>query len=183
MITFPGLRERCVKIGSAGKTFSLTGWKVGYITAAPGLLQPIAKAHQFLTYTTPPNLQRAVAYGLGKDESYFSGLTKLMADRRDLLADGLRRLGLTPLRCGGTYFINVDIGGLDVGSPARGDDGTDGPADAAFCQWLVREVGVAAIPVSAFYDRDPPTSVIRLCFCKKVETLEAALDRLAARFG
>jgi len=71
LITLPGMRERCVKIGSAGKTFSLTGWKVGYVTAAPHLLQPIAKAHQFLTYTTPPNLQRAVAYGLDKDDAYF----------------------------------------------------------------------------------------------------------------
>ena len=115
LITLPGMRERCVKIGSAGKTFSLTGWKIGYMTAAPELLQPIAKAHQFLTYTSPPNLQRAVAYGLGKGDDYFAGLASFMEARRDLLAEGLRGLGLPPLECQGTYFLNVDLGDVDLG--------------------------------------------------------------------
>jgi aspartate/methionine/tyrosine aminotransferase len=180
LITLPGLRDRCVKIGSAGKTFSLTGWKIGYVTASPALLAPIAKAHQFLTYTSPPNLQRAVAYGLGKDDSYYSGLIDFMADRRNLLADGLRRLGLPPLDCHGTYFLNVDMSQL-------GFDGTD----AELCQWLVAEVGVALIPLSAFYDPTavaegagaPPRSIVRFCFCKKESTLEAGLERLAAHFG
>jgi aspartate/methionine/tyrosine aminotransferase len=172
IMTLPGMRDRTVKIGSAGKTFSLTGWKVGYITAAPQLLQPIAKAHQFLTYTTPPNLQQAVAYGLGKDESYFSELAGFMAGRRDLLANGLKQLGLPVLPCQGTYFLNVDIGPL-------GFDGTD----ADFCQWLVKEVRVALIPVSAFYDENPPHNVVRFCFCKKEATLREGLQRLAQQFG
>jgi N-succinyldiaminopimelate aminotransferase len=172
LMTFPGLRDRCVKIGSAGKTFSLTGWKVGYITASPHLLQPIAKAHQFLVYTTPPNLQRAVAFGLTKGDDYFAGLQAFMAAQRDKLSSGLESLGFDVLDCAGTYFLNVDISGL-------GFDGTD----AEFCQWLVREVGVATIPVSAFYDTDALTSVIRFCFCKKDSTIEAGLERLATRFG
>ena len=195
LITLPGMRERCVKIGSAGKTFSLTGWKIGYVTAAPELLQPIAKAHQFLTYTSPPNLQRAVAYGLGKGDEYFAGLASFMEGRRDVLAEGLRGLGLPPLECQGTYFLNVDLGDVDFGSvdlgAAAGSLGFDGD-DAELCQWLVREVGVALIPLSAFYDPaataagnapPPPRSIVRFCFCKKTETLAAGLERLAARFG
>ena len=193
LITLPGMRDRCVKIGSAGKTFSLTGWKIGYVTAAPELLAPIAKAHQFLTYTSPPNLQRAVAYGLGKGDEYFSGLASFMESRRDLLADGLRGLGLPPLDCQGTYFLNVDLGA------AAGSLGLDGDPDvgarfddAELCQWLVSEVGVALIPLSAFYDPEatasgqappPPRSIVRFCFCKKSETLAAGLERLATRFG
>jgi len=106
-----------------------------------------------------------------------------MSERRDLLAEGLAGLGLAALGCHGTYFLNVDVGGLDLAGLGIDLDGSSGPLDAAFCQWLVREVGVAAIPVSAFYDRDPLTSVVRFCFCKKVSTLEAALDRLDHRFG
>lgn len=177
MLAMNGMRERCVKIGSAGKTFSLTGWKVGYITAAPDVLQPIAKAHQFVTYTTPPNLQAAVAVGLRKDDTYFSGLAAFMAGQRDKLDKGLRELGFDVLDCAGTYFLDVDISGLDRASLDAGD------SDADFTQWLVREVGVATIPVSAFYDTDPLTSVIRFCFCKKDVTIQTALDRLATRFG
>jgi aspartate/methionine/tyrosine aminotransferase len=180
MMTLPGMRDRCVKIGSAGKTFSLTGWKIGYVTAAPALLAPIAKAHQFLTYTSPPNLQQAVAYGLGKDDAYFSGLAAFMAERRDLLTGGLAKLGLPPLDCHGTYFLNVDMSSV----------GFEG-SDAELCQWLVQEVGVALIPLSAFYDEaataagapPPPRSIVRFCFCKKAATLEAGLARLTARFG
>ena len=172
LMTLPGMRERCVKIGSAGKTFSLTGWKVGYVTACPALLQPIARAHQFLVYTTPPNLQRAVAFGLGKDDAHFAALRSLLESRRDALAAGLGSLGLPVLPCEGTYFLNVDVTGT----------GFDGD-DAAFCRWLVSEVGVAAIPVSAFYDRGGPTNVVRFCFCKRPATLEAALERLARHFG
>ncbi|MCH9046692.1 MAG: aminotransferase class I/II-fold pyridoxal phosphate-dependent enzyme, partial [SAR324 cluster bacterium] len=91
MMTLPGLRQRCVRIGSAGKTFSLTGWKVGYMTASPELLGPIAKCHQFLTFTTPPNLQRAVAYGLGKDDDYFAALAGDLQAKRDRFAAGLEK--------------------------------------------------------------------------------------------
>ncbi len=179
LLTYPGLRDRAVKIGSAGKTFSLTGWKVGYVTAAPNLLGPIAKAHQFVTYTTPPNLQQAVAFGLRKDDEYYRGLAQFMAGRRDRLVDGLTALGWPVLPVEGTYFCGVDIGRLGWSAPA----GADGPLDAAFSQWLVREVGVATIPVSAFYDQDPVTSVVRFCFCKKEATIDTALERLHAAFA
>ena len=168
LITLPGMRERALRIGSAGKTFSLTGWKVGYVVAAPELLAPVSKAHQFLVFTTPPNLQAAVAFGLGKDADYFAGLAAEMARMRDRLADGLRGLGLSVLDCQGTYFVNVDI------RSAGFDD------DATFCRRIIEEAGVAAIPVSAFYADDPVRHVARFCFAKRDAVLDAAVERLGA---
>lgn len=164
------LRERAVKIGSAGKIFSLTGWKVGFVVAAPALMKVLAKAHQFLTFTTPPNLQAAVAYGLGKDESYFTGMRADLARARDLFAAGLASTGFEVLPSAATYFINVDLAGAGIAD------------DVAFCRKLVTDHGVAAIPVSAFYAETPVTSVVRFCFAKKDETLNAALERLARVF-
>ncbi|PWC56395.1 aminotransferase [Azospirillum sp. TSO22-1] len=172
LMTLPGMRERCLKIGSAGKTFSLTGWKVGYITGAPHLLQPVAKAHQYITFTTPPNLQAAVAYGLGKEDAYFTGLAASMQAKRDRLAAGLREAGLTVMPSAGTYFLTVDIASTGF----EGDD-------QAFCRWLTAEAGVTAIPVSAFYVENAPTTVIRFCFSKKDEVLDAAVERLKTRFA
>ncbi len=172
LITLPGMRERCLKIGSAGKTFSLTGWKVGSVTACPQLLQPVAKAHQYITFTTPPNLQAAVAYGLGKDDSYFTGLASAMQAKRDRLAAGLRAAGLTVLPSAGTYFLNVDI--TSIGASMEDDQ--------AFCRWLTAEAGVTAIPVSAFYAENAPTTCIRFCFSKKDAVLDAAAKRLKKHF-
>jgi aspartate/methionine/tyrosine aminotransferase len=168
LLSLPGMRERCLRIGSAGKTFSLTGWKVGYITSAPALLQPVAKAHQFLTFTTPPNLQRAVAYGLQKDDAYFAGLAAELAKKRDRLSAGLRDCGFDVMPTAGTYFICTDIGGI-----------AGGVADAEFCQRLTRDVGVAAIPVSVFYEGDAPTRYVRFAFCKDQPMLDEALRRIA----
>ncbi|HYH39028.1 MAG TPA: aminotransferase [Azospirillum sp.] len=176
LMTLPGMRDRCLKIGSAGKTFSLTGWKVGYITGAPHLLQPVAKAHQYITFTTPPNLQAAVAYGLGKEDAYFTGLAAAMQAKRDRLAAGLREAGLTVMPSAGTYFLTVDITSI------RASTGFDGD-DQAFCRWLTAEAGVTAIPVSAFYVENAPTTVIRFCFSKRDEVLDAAVERLKARFA
>ncbi|WP_431858384.1 aminotransferase [Azospirillum sp.] len=176
LITLPGMRDRCLKIGSAGKTFSLTGWKVGYITGAPHLLQPVAKAHQYITFTTPPNLQAAVAYGLGKEDAYFTGLAASMQAKRDRLAAGLREAGLTVMPSAGTYFLTVDITSIAASTGFDGDD-------QAFCRWLTAEAGVTAIPVSAFYVENAPTTVIRFCFSKKDEVLDAAVERLKARFA
>ncbi len=106
------MRERTVKIGSAGKIFSLTGWKVGFVCAAPALMRVLAKAHQFITFTTPPNLQAAVAYGLGKEDAYFTGMRAGFAASRDRFSQGLTRLGLKVLPCEGTYFLNLDIAPL-----------------------------------------------------------------------
>ena len=170
LITLPGMRERCLRIGSAGKTFSLTGWKIGYVTGAPALLQPVAKAHQFLTFTTPPNLQRAVAYGLQKDDAYFAGLAAELAIKRDMLTRGLRDCGFEVLPTAGTYFICTDISGLAAGA-----------VDADFCQRLTREVGVAAIPVSVFYEANAPTHYVRFAFCKDQPMLDEALRRIAAK--
>ncbi len=112
LMAFPGMRERTVKIGSAGKIFSLTGWKVGFVMAAPGLMRGLAKAHQFLTFTTPPNLQAAVAYGLSKDDAYFEGMRADFARARDRFAGGLTDLGFSVLPSAGTYFLNLDIAPL-----------------------------------------------------------------------
>ena len=166
LLALPELRERTVKIGSAGKIFSLTGWKVGFACASPPLREVVAKAHQFLTFTTPPNLQSAVAYGLGKPDGYFHDMRTGFARSRDRLADGLRSLGYPVLPSVATYFLNVDLAPLGI---------TD---DVAFCQRLVTEHGIAAIPVSAFYAEDAVTTVVRFCFAKHDETLDRALGRL-----
>jgi N-succinyldiaminopimelate aminotransferase len=168
LIALPGMRERCVKIGSAGKIFSLTGWKVGFVCAAPPILRVLAKAHQFITFTTPPNLQAAVAYGLSKTDDYFEDMRRGLQRSRDRFAQGLERLGFPVLDAQGTYFLNVDLGPL-----GRNED------DETFCKRLVVEHKVAAIPVSAFYAADPIRSVVRFCFAKRDQTLDAALDRLA----
>ncbi|MDA1326888.1 MAG: aminotransferase [Proteobacteria bacterium] len=171
LMTLPAMRDRCVRIGSAGKTFSLTGWKVGYITAPSHLLTPIARAHQFLTFTTPPNLQAAVAYGLAKDDSYFNNLAGDLQYLRDYLGDGLRDLGFEVLPCDGTYFITTDFRPLGF----NGDD-------VEFCRHITTEAGVAAVPVSAFYQSGEVKYFARFCFCKEEASLSKALDRLRAHF-
>jgi aspartate/methionine/tyrosine aminotransferase len=171
LMTRPGMRERCLRIGSAGKTFSLTGWKVGYVTGAPALMQPIAKAHQFLTFTTAPNLQAGVAYGLGKDDGYFAGLAAGMQAKRDRLARGLSEAGFGVLDAQGTYFVIADTGPL----------GWDGD-DVSFCRMLTEEAGVTAIPVSAFFVGRPPARYVRFCFCKGDALLDEASVRLRRHF-
>ncbi len=173
LMTLPDMRERCLRIGSAGKTFSLTGWKVGYVTGAPGLLGPISKAHQFLTFTTPPNLQRAVAYGLCKDAAYFKALAASLQRKRDKLAKGLARIGFEVLPSKGTYFVTA--GYATLAKPFAGDD-------MAFCHHLTTDAGVAAIPVSAFYESEPPQSFVRFAFCKSDHVLDEALARLERHF-
>ncbi len=166
LMALPGMRERTIKIGSAGKIFNLTGWKVGFVCASAPLMRVLAKAHQFLTFTTPPNLQAAVAYGLAKDDAYFEGLRADLQRSRDRFADGLSGLGLTVIPSQGTYFLNIDIAPLGE---------TD---DVAFCRRLVTDHGVAAIPVSAFYATQGVKNVVRFCFAKRDATLDAALERL-----
>jgi aspartate/methionine/tyrosine aminotransferase len=168
LIALPGMRERCVKIGSAGKIFSLTGWKVGFVCAAPPVLRVLAKAHQFITFTTPPNLQAAVAYGLAKTDDYFEEMRRGLQRSRDRFAEGLAEIGFPVLDAQGTYFLNVDLKPL-----GRNED------DETFCRRLAVEHKVAAIPVSAFYAMDPIRSVVRFCFAKRDQTLDGALERLA----
>lgn len=171
LMTLPGMAERVVKIGSAGKTFSVTGWKVGYITTHPNLLAPIAKAHQFLVFTTAPNLQRAVAFGLTQDDDYFDNLATTLASKRDRLSRGLAGTGLKPIDCAGTYFLFADFAELDF-------DGDD----VAFCTYLTTEVGVTAVPVSAFYSQNGAANTVRFCFSKQDDVLDAAVDRLRRHF-
>ena len=165
----PGMRERTVKVGSAGKIFSLTGWKVGWIVAPEGLAVPISKAHQYVAFATPPNLQAAVAYGLGKQAGYFAQMQARFTEARDAMVAGLEGAGFRTLPAQGTYFLCVDLAasGIEVD-------------DASFCDRAVREAGVAAIPISAFYEDDPVCSVVRLCFAKQPETIAAGLERMGA---
>jgi N-succinyldiaminopimelate aminotransferase len=173
LMTLPGLRDRVMRIGSAGKTFSLTGWKVGYVTAPAGLAPLVAKAHQNLTFTTAPNLQRAVAVGLAKDDAYFANLGTALQAKRDRLAAGLAGLGMTVLPAHGSYFITTDFAPLGF----HGDD-------VAFCRHITEAAGVTAIPVTAFYDApDPPRHYARFAFCKSDDVLDEAVARLRRHFA
>jgi N-succinyldiaminopimelate aminotransferase len=168
LIAYPGMRERTVKIGSAGKMFGLTGWKVGFLCAAPALTHSLARAHQFLTFTTPPNLQAAVAWGLENSADWFRDMPRGLERSRDRLTEGLKREGFAVLPSQGTYFLNIDLAGSGI---AEGD--------RDFCLRAVKEAGVAAIPVSAFYEAAPVTTIARLCFSKGDATLDEGVTRLA----
>lgn len=167
LMSRPSLRDRVVKISSAGKIFSLTGWKVGFVMAAPHLMRVLAKAHQYITFTTPPNLQAAAAFGLAKDDGYFTGMRTGFQRSRDRFTTGLCELGFSVLPSAATYFLNIDI------APLGESD------DVAFCEKLVKQHGVAAIPVSAFYANKQVGNIVRFCFAKHDATLDAALDRLS----
>ena len=168
LIAYPGMRERTVKIGSAGKMFGLTGWKVGFLCAAPALTHALSRTHQFLTFTTPPNLQAAVAFGLENSGDWFEAIPKALQRSRDRLAAGLQREGFAVLPSQGTYFLNVDLAASGVTED-----------DRSFALRAVREAGVASIPVSALYEEDHVTTILRLCLAKKDETLDAGVERLA----
>ena len=168
LMTLPGMRERTLRIGSAGKTFSLTGWRIGYVTGPAALLAPVARTHQFVTFTTPPPLQLAIAWGLEQDDAYFASLAASLEAKRDRLAKGLADAGLDVLPTDGTYFISADFRAL-------GFNGSDDD----FCREITVKAKVSAIPVSAFY-ADPakaPQHLARFCFCKQ----DAVLDEASAR--
>lgn len=135
-------------------------------------MRVLAKAYQYITFTTPPNLQAAVAYGLGKPDDYFTGMRKDIQHSRDRFEDGLRELGFPVLDSQATYFLNVDLAPLGLNED-----------DESFCRRLVAEHKVAAIPVSAFYAADPIRSMVRFCFTKRATTLDAALERLSRVLG
>lgn len=161
------LRGRALKIGSAGKIFSMTGWKVGWVTGPASLVGVVARAHQYLTFTTPPNLQAAVALGLARCGPWVEELTRALERKRDHLARGLGERGFRVLSAGGTYFLNVDL----RGTPWEGRDDD-------FCRDLTERRGVTAIPLRAFYAEGPERSVVRFCFAKRYEVLDEALRRL-----
>lgn len=174
LMTLPGMHERCVRIGSAGKTFSLTGWKIGYITACAKLMEPIKKAHQFLVFTVSPALQHGVAYGLNKEDAYFETFTAEMQAKRDYLMKGLKDVGFGVLDSQGTYFITCDFRPLGYDCD-----------DVEFCQIMIKEAGVVAIPVSAFYQGEDGgvRHFVRFCFCKDEAKLDEAIARMKKAFA
>jgi len=157
-----------VRVGSAGKMFSLTGWKIGWVEGPSRLVQAIVKAHQFNTFTTSPALQLGVAYGLENEMDYALNNASELQHKRDLIAKALGQAGFEVLPCEGTYFITTSIKGL-----------TNQP-DREFCERLTREAGIAAIPLSVFYGDNGPTDLVRFAFCKKREIIEESARRLRA---
>lgn len=166
--TLPGMAERTLKIGSAGKIFSLTGWKVGWIVASPAMVGVAARAHQFLTFSTAPNLQAAVAYGMAEGDSWIEPMRLRFARARDRLIDGLKNAGYAVLHPASTYFLCVDLqqSGVDLD-------------DEAFATTAVEKAGVAVVPVSAFAEQDPARHIVRLCFSKRDETLDSGIAAMA----
>ncbi|MGW1804682.1 pyridoxal phosphate-dependent aminotransferase [Streptomyces sp. NPDC002078] len=167
LASFPGMRERTVTIGSAGKTFSFTGWKVGWVTAAPELVSAVRAVKQFLTYVSSGPFQYAVAEALALPDSYFAEFRRSMLARRDILAQGLTEAGFEVFVPAGTYFITTDI------RPLGEKDGF------AFCRALPERAGVVAIPNAVFYDdREAGAPFVRFAFCKREEVLREAAQRL-----
>ncbi len=165
--TLPGMRDRTVTIGSAGKTFSFTGWKVGWVTASPDLVNAVRTAKQFLTYVASGPFQYAVAEALRLPDAYFRDLAADLAAKRDLLSGGLAEAGLKVFRPAGTYFVTTDI------SPLGSTDGF------AFCRTLPQRCGVVAIPNAVFYDdTNRGTAFVRFAFCKRTDVLHDAISRL-----
>ena len=162
------LRDRTVKVGSAGKIFSLTGWKVGWAVAPPHLAARIAGQHQWLTYTTATPLQWAVAEGLALPAQWHEAHRARYAEGRAVLSQGLAEAGFVPLPSAATWFLDIDLAAS--GLPAD---------DVAVAERLIREAGVASIPLSVFYRDAPERGYLRLCFAKRRETLEQAVERLA----
>jgi N-succinyldiaminopimelate aminotransferase len=170
LASLPGMHDRCLRVGSAGKMFSLTGWKVGWVTGPIDLMRVVANAHQFITFTTSPALQLGIAHALEHEMDFTLGLTGALQANRDLLRAGIEKLGFEPLACEGSYFLTADIRGLTNES------------DRDFCERVVREAGVALIPLSPFFAEGKPDNLVRFAFCKKREVIEAAVARLSAFF-
>jgi aspartate/methionine/tyrosine aminotransferase len=162
------MAERTIKIGSAGKIFSLTGWKVGWMVAPPELASVVARAHQFLTFCTAPNLQAAVAFGLDEGDAWIEPMKQRFERARDRMTQGLRDAGFTVLDAAATYFLCVD---LQASGIALDDD--------SFAVAAVEKAGVAVVPLSAFAEQDPSRHLVRLCFGKKDETIDAGVAAMA----
>ena len=167
---FPGLAERALIVSSFGKTYHVTGWKVGYVAAPAALSAEFRKVHQFNVFCVNMPVQHGLAQHMADPQPYLE-LPAFYQRKRELFRAGLAGTKLRLLPCEGSYFQCVDYRGLAL--PERD------LSEAAFCEWLTREVGVAAIPLSAFYGDGFEQGVVRLCFAKRDETLRAALERLA----
>lgn len=170
LMTLPGMAERTLRVGSAGKTFSVTGWKIGYVSTTPELFRTVGKAHQNLIFSIAPNLQRAVAHGLRKDDAYFLGIRDTLAAKRQRFGAALDALGFRALPSRGSYFVVADFSALDAT--------TD---DLTMARRLTAEARVATIPCSAFYQgSDPPRTLLRFAVAKQDAVLDEAVARLSA---
>jgi aspartate/methionine/tyrosine aminotransferase len=168
MISLPGMRSRSVLVNSMSKTFSVTGWRVGWVLSSPELTDSIRKVHDFVTVAAASPLQQACAMAMGMDDSYFEGLSHEYAERKVMLIGLLERAGFRCFDPGGAYYVMTDISAFGF------------PEDFAFAHHLLKEIGVAGVPGSSFY-ANPQNGAqqMRFCFCKKLETLQAAGERLA----
>ena len=164
----PDMDRRTIKVGSAGKIFSLTGWKVGWLVAAPELASVAARAHQFLTFATAPNLQAAVAFGLEEGDAWIDPMRRRFARARDRMTEGLRRAGFEVLDSASTYFLCVDLAASGIAID-----------DEAFAAEAVERAGVAVVPLSPFADETKTRHMIRLCFAKRDETIQAGVAAMA----
>ena len=167
LIQYPGMRDRTIQISSAGKTFSFTGWKIGWVCAQPALLDTVRTAKQFLTYVNGAPFQHAIAEALNLSDHYFDNFLEDMRVKRDCLSQGLEKAGLTTFTPEGTYFVTADIEKLGY------EDGKQ------FCLDLPVQCGVVAVPNVVFYDnKDLGSTLIRFAFCKRLDVLEEAVERL-----
>lgn len=168
LATLPGMAERILKAGSAGKIFSLTGWKVGWIVASPENAAVAARAHQFLTFSTAPNLQAAVAFGMEQGDAWIDPMRQRFSRALGRMNDGLTKAGFSVLEPASTYFLCVDLkqSGVHVD-------------DEEFAKAAVEKAGVATVPVSAFAEENPSRHLVRLCFAKQDETIDAGVDAMA----
>lgn len=169
LAAYDGMRERTLTVSSGGKTFSFTGWKVGWAIGPPDLVRAVMMAKQFLTFTSGAPLQPAIAMALGFDDGYYERLRTTLQAKRDRLCEGLQGVGFEVFVPQGTYFVTTDIRSLGY------DDGVD------FCLALPEKVGVVAIPTQVFYDdKEAGKPLVRWAFCKRDDVLDAAVQRLGA---
>tara|TARA_B100001142_G_scaffold34151_1_gene30255 strand:- start:4910 stop:6064 length:1155 start_codon:yes stop_codon:yes gene_type:complete len=171
IISIKGLENRSIKIGSAGKTFSLTGWKIGFIIANEKLINLISNMHQYITFTAPPNLQEAIAYAYQKPDCYYENLKNLFQNKRDLIYNQLKKYGVKTSLPDATYFINIDY---ENKYPEMQPEN--------FCLELIKNANVTGIPISVFYDKNTDkkavSNLIRLCFAKNDEILIKAANQI-----
>lgn len=172
MASLPGMAERTVTCNSLSKTFSITGWRLGYMIGPETVLEAAKKVHDFLTVGAPSPLQEAATVGLAFDESYYENFNRMYQEKRDYFLAGLDRIGLRHNIPQGTYFVMVDIGEF-LSRPKF-----EGWSDLAFCEWMIREIGVAAVPGSSFF-REPVNHLIRLHFAREKDTLDEVIRRLS----
>jgi aspartate/methionine/tyrosine aminotransferase len=163
-----GMAERTLKCGSAGKIFSLTGWKIGWLAGSPEMATLAARTHQFLTFASAPNLQSAVAFGMAEGDAWLKPMRKRFARARDRMTAGLETAGYAVLPAASTYFLCVDLAASGIALD-----------DEAFAKLAVEQAGVAVVPLSAFAEQDPTRHMVRLCFAKRDETIDAGVAALA----